>query len=77
MTCTRLPTLYNYTTHDPREFFFFDRDVGTWDGALQLGYNESDLRAINKWEASVNLDIEGGVTGNLQPAQPIGPRHSY
>lgn len=40
-----------------------DRDMISWDGALSLGYNETDERAYKAWEAAISVDAEGGITG--------------
>jgi amidase len=53
--------LRRYTIHDAREDYP-NRNVGIWDGALALGYNDSDIRAFKAWQASLDLDREGGVT---------------
>lgn len=57
-----LADLNNYTKADPREDYP-DRDTILWEAALALGYNESDPRAFAAWQASVDVDEEGGVTG--------------
>lgn len=60
-----LSDLISYTKNDPREDYP-DRDIVSWEGAIQLGYNASDIRAITAHEDSLKADYEGGVTGIIR-----------
>ncbi|KAL2868993.1 amidase signature enzyme [Aspergillus lucknowensis] len=54
--------LVEFTRSEPREDWP-DRDIGGWLGALELGFNSSDVRAFEAREKLLALDRDGGVTG--------------
>ncbi|KAI9848926.1 MAG: hypothetical protein M1838_000337 [Thelocarpon superellum] len=55
----------NYTIKDPREDYP-DRDVAIWDGALAQGFNNTDPRFWEAYQADLFLGGEGGVLGALE-----------
>ncbi|KAJ1540156.1 hypothetical protein HK405_011831, partial [Cladochytrium tenue] len=51
-----------FTIADAREDYP-DRDVLSWDVALALGYNLSSPESAAWWQAGIDADAAGGVTG--------------
>lgn len=57
--------LRNFTQNFPLEEYP-DRDTGVWDGALELGYNNTDIRAWEAVQTDLYLGGEGGILGALE-----------
>jgi amidase len=57
-----LGDLNNWTEVSPLEDCP-DRDTILWEAAVGLGYNKTDPRVHVAYEASVDVDIDEGVTG--------------
>ncbi|KAH8897436.1 amidase signature enzyme [Thozetella sp. PMI_491] len=54
--------LANWTRQDPREDYP-DRNVGLWEVAMGLGFDQSDARSWAARQGNIAADVAGGVTG--------------
>lgn len=55
----------NFTQNFPLEDYP-DRNTAIWDEALALGYNNTDIRAWEAFQADLYLGGEGGIIGALE-----------
>lgn len=62
---TSLAQVREFTISDPLEDYP-DRDVGVWDAALALGYNNTDYRFWQAYQADLYLGGEGGLLGAIE-----------
>ncbi|CZS91484.1 hypothetical protein WAI453_011713 [Rhynchosporium graminicola] len=62
---TSLADIRDFTQGSPLEQYPL-RNTATWDDALSLGYNNSDYRFWQAYQASYYFGAEGGVLGALE-----------
>nr|CDP31377.1 Putative Glutamyl-tRNA(Gln) amidotransferase subunit A [Podospora anserina S mat+] len=60
-----LEDIRNFTQNSSLEFFP-DRDTARWDGALELGYNNSDIRFWEEYQRNLYWGGEGGLLGAIE-----------